>query len=150
VNTRKLDGDIGCGVSSSDDQNLTRLKLPRVAIVSGMQLFDRRVKVRRECRCARLLVVGHGYDDIFGFEPFAASGDKEVITAPGYAVDSETVANGKVETARIGFQIVGQLLLRGERIAASREWEAGKFDVPRGREKTERIPAIAPCVANAL
>jgi len=97
----KFDGDIGSGVSGADDEHFARSKLRRVAIVIGMQLLDGRMKIFRERRRARLLVVGHGDDNVFRLELFVAGGDEEAIAMFGDAIDAQAGADRQVESSGI-------------------------------------------------
>ena len=55
----------------------------------------------------------------------------------------------EVEATRVIGQVVGDLVLIREGIVAARERDPGQRVEIAGREETQRIPASAPCVADA-
>src|SRR5215831_11331201 len=148
VGASKFDGNVSRRVASTHNENFAGLQLGWIAVVRRVKLFDGWIESSCEARRARFLVVGHRDDHIFRFELLGPGGNAKTIPAARNAVDAYACSNRQVETPRIGFQVVSHLQLGREGVAARGKTKSGKPCVTRRREQAERIPAIAPGVAD--
>src|SRR5215471_3325227 len=50
----------------------------------------------------------------------------------------------------VGFEVIGNLILRGECFSCARKSHSGKFDVPGRRKQAQRVPAIPPGISDSV
>ena len=76
--------------------------------------------------------------------------DYEPAVVPGEPVHADAGPNRELELGRVGFQVVGHLVLGGERVGRSGEREPGQRVVAGRGEQAKRVPAVAPGAADPL
>src|SRR5262249_20240921 len=103
----------------------------------------------RERRHAWHLVTGHRDYDVVGLEAAGAGLDDVLAAAARQTIDAHAVADRQLKTARVGFEIIRHLVVRGKRERRRRKLHPHEPIERSGREQTERIPAIAPGVTDA-
>src|SRR5829696_9512182 len=113
-----------------------------------MELDDILIYLLRELRHPGSLEVRHGPDHVLGLEDGILRLHHEPITVPGDLLHPDAGSHREVETRGVGLQIVRHLVLGRERPAVRREGEIREPVVPRRGKKFERVPAIAPRVAD--
>jgi hypothetical protein len=69
---------------------------------------------------------------------------------PGEPVDADPGADRKLESGCIRLEVVGHLVLRGVRPSRRREGPTGQPVIASGREYPQRVPSLAPGVADSL
>src|SRR5215208_7001036 len=98
----------------------------------------------------RYLVGARRDDHVFRFELAVAGCNYEAIALPGESVHLDAGTNGQIESGGVGFEIVGHLVLRGERQSGGGEAPALQSVVAGRGEQAERVPALAPGVTDPL
>src|SRR6185436_16817965 len=92
----------------------------------------------------------HRDDDMVRVVARAAGHDKETIAHARETLDTNARANGKRKRARVLLEVVAHLVLGGEVVAiGGGERQAVEAGVSRGRKEAQRVPALAPDVADA-
>ena len=115
-----------------------------------MQLHDARIQVGGEGGNPGTVVRARCHDDLVGLEPAVAGRHDVPIPLPGEAVDPQPRSNREIELGRIGFEVVGHVVLAGKRPGRRGEGPAREPVVARGREQSKRVPPLAPGVADPL
>jgi hypothetical protein len=142
--------DVGAGVAWTDDQHRPVLELGGVAVLARVQLDRARVEVGREVGDARALEGAGGDHDVAGLDgPGRGVGD-EVPVDRGEALDARAGADLDARLLGVGLEVVGHLVLGREAVARVGEREAREAVVGRRGEDPQRVPALAPGVADAL
>ena len=144
-----FDGDLGARVARAHDERAALSKLGWASIIERVHLDDVGPEVLRERRHPGALVARHRHDDVIGLELHVAGGHHVAGPASRYPFDGDAGAHGQLEPRRVRLEVVGHLVLRGERVARPRKGHAGEPVEARRAEKTKRIPATAPRVADA-
>jgi hypothetical protein len=111
-----LQGDLGPRVSCSDHQDAAFLELGRVAVASRMELDDLGPEVGGERGDPGDLEARHGHHGVVGPPAPVASGNHEPAVAPGESVHADAGPHRELELGRVGLQVVGDLVLGGERV----------------------------------
>src|SRR5258706_11558966 len=115
-----------------------------------VQLHDTAVEIAGERGQLRRLIVRHRHDYLFGFEPLVPGCHDEPVSLPGKPIHFDSVLNWQVEILGVRFEILRYLLLGGERVSPRWKRHPWKSRVPRRREEPQRVPAVAPRVADPL
>jgi hypothetical protein len=123
----ELVGDVAAGMRGAHDEGWSVLKLCRPAVLTGVNLADRRVEIRGEGGHMRRPPEGPGrHHHVVAREAAVAERGRESSPGVGVeAVDSGAHPHGKVEAKRVALQEVGDLLLARERPRLAREPQAG-------------------------
>ena len=128
------------------------LELARIVVLVRVQLADRRVELPGERGHVRDRERPGGDDDLAGGDPAAARGDEEAVTVRCRidALDAGAAPDRKRETLGVRREVVAHLAA-GRKVERRRgEAEAGQR-VPAGRAvEPERVPALAPVIADPL
>ena len=80
-----------------------------------MELHDARMELVGEGGDLGDLVGARRDDHVFSFETVVVGCNHETIPLPGESVYLDTSPNGEFESSRVGLEIVGHLVLGGER-----------------------------------
>ena len=145
-----LEGDLSARVRGADDEDAAVPELGRIPILTGVQLHEARVEVRRERGNSGAPVRARCHDDLVGLEPAVPSHHDVPARLSGEAVHVDTAANREIEPGRIGLQVAGHLVLRGERPGRRGKGPARQSVVARGGEEAKRVPPPAPGVTDPL
>ena len=92
----------------------------------------------------------HGDHHVVGRPAPVAGGDHEPAVVPPEPVHADAGPDRELEPGRVGLQVVGHLVLGGERVGRRGEREPGQRVVPGRGEQPQRVPAPAPGVADPL
>ena len=150
VERRCLSRDLGARVADAHDQRVARRQLRGVAVLQRVELNDLWRQLCGERRNARALILRHGDDDVLCVKPLVAREDEEsAVPRARHSIDAHARSNRQRERPRVGFEIVGHIVFRGERERRRRKRQAVEAGVTRRREETKRIPPVAPYVADA-
>jgi hypothetical protein len=145
-----LQGDLGPGVGGADDQDAALPQLGWIPILAGVQLEDARVELGGEGGDPGPLVGARCHHDMVGLKSVLPRRHDRPIPLPGQPIDAHAGSNREVEPGRIRLQVVGDLVLGGERPGRRGEGPAWQPVVARGGEQAQRVPPFAPGVADAL
>ena len=89
-------------------------------------------------------------DDLVGLEAPLARREHEAPARRPEPVDAHAPADREPEVRRVGLEVVGHLVPRGEGPGRGGERHPGQAVVAGGREQAQGVPAPAPRVADAL
>src|SRR5919107_352150 len=145
-----LESDLRSRVARSNHQNGAFLELRRAAVLARMDLHDARKELAGEGGDLRDLIGARRDDHAFRFETAVAGCNYEPIPLPGESVHLDAGTNGELESGGVGLEIVGHLVLRGEREGGGGEAPALQSVIAGRGEQAERVPAIAPGVTDPL
>ena len=115
-----------------------------------MQLDDARIELRGEGRHPRDLVARHRHHHVLGPEPPVAGRNHEPVPVPRQPVDPDAGTNRQFEARGVGLEVVGHLVLGGERLGRGGEGHPRQPAEASGGEQAKRVPALAPGVADPL
>src|SRR6266542_4580001 len=73
-----------------------------------------------------------------------------MAAVPGQPVYLEAGSNREFEPRRVGLEVVGHLVLGGERVSRAGKGHSRQGGVAGGREEAERVPPLPPGVADPL
>ena len=97
------------------------------------------------------MLVRPGCDDhVLGLEALVTCGDDEPAAGLREPVDRDAGSHRELELLGIVLEVVGHLVLRGERPPKAGETHARQPAEVGGSEETKRVPALAPGVADSL
>src|SRR6266545_5725765 len=147
---RELERDLGTRIAQADDEHVTLPQLPRVAVVARVEQHDRGVELEGEWGEFWDPLCPRRHHDTVGFEPALAGDDHVSVALSGEPVDADARLDRQVELGRVGLEVVGHLVLRGERPAGRREPPARQAVVLGRGEQAEGIPPVSPGVADPL
>ena len=111
-----------------------------------MELHNARKELLSESGDLRDLVGARRDDHVFRFETAVAGCNYEPIPLPEESVYLDTSSNGELESGGVGLEIIGHLVLGGERKGWRGESPALQSIVAGRGEQAQRIPALAPGV----
>src|SRR5262245_15437026 len=114
-----------------------------------MDLHDPRMEFACERRYARTLPTRHCDDDVVRLELLVASDNEKPIAEKRQTLDAHAVPHGQLKVSCIRFEIVPHRVLRRERMRVCWKRHAVEAREPRRREESQRIPTVAPGVADA-
>src|SRR5262245_10421620 len=143
-----LDRDLCSRVADTHDQHIPGLQLRGAAVLERMELHDVCVQLRSKRWSARPLVVAHRDDDVFRLESLVPRDDDNPVAESRQAIDAHVRSHRQCKALRVRFEIVGHLILRWKIEGRRGEWHAVQTGKPCGGEQPERIPSVAPRVAD--
>src|SRR5262249_5449136 len=143
-------GDVRSGIARTDQNDATRSELVEIAIVLRMKLNDLLREARSKARHAATLILRHRDDDMICFELARRRGDDVTITALEQALDAHTTAHRQTKARGVGFEIGSHLVPRRKRVPGCWKPHPVEAIVFRGRKESQRVPALAPRVADSL
>jgi hypothetical protein len=115
-----------------------------------VELGDARIELARELGRVRPLEDAGGDDDVVGLEA-ADAGPRDVTAVLlRQLVHGRAAADRKLEARRVRLEVVAHLVLRRVRRARRRERHPRQPVAKRRRVEPERVPAVAPRVADPL
>jgi hypothetical protein len=150
VSAGDLEGDLCSRVARSDHEGAAFLELGRVVVAGRVELDDIGTEVGGEGGYPGDLEGRHGHHRVVGLPAAVARGDYEPAVVLEEPVHPDAGPNRELEPGRVGLQVVGHLVLGGERVGRSGEGEPGQRVVPGRSEQAERVPAVAPGVTDPL
>jgi hypothetical protein len=147
---RRAVRDLGAGVAGPDHQHPAGVELRRGPILARVELGDVRPQPGREIRDARLAERARRNDHLAGLEPVLAGDQQEARIGSFQAVDVDAHGDGQVELARVGLEVVRDLVLRRKRVPRRGEGQSRKAVVAGGCEDAEAMPSAPPGLADAI
>ena len=147
-----LVGDVAARVGGADDQDASGGQLVGPAVLARVQLQDRRVEVPGEGGDVRAPAeAARGDDHVVAGDGVLTQARGEAAAGPRLeTLDARAHPHRQVGVQRIALEVVGHLLLAGERPGRSRERHPGQAVVLGGAVELQGVPLVAPVVADAL
>ena len=144
-----LEGDVGPGVAGADDQDRAVPELARPAVLAGVQLQDRRVELVRDRWDVRRAAERAGRDHhVVAAVAAGVGGDDVLLTLALDALHPGLQPDGQLEVTGVRLEVVADLVLAREAPLLRGERQAGQAVVLGGRVELERVPLLAPVVAD--
>src|SRR5215216_1686180 len=143
-----LEGDLRSRVACANHQNGAFLELRWVAVLARMELHNARTELVGEGGELWDLVGARRDDHVSRFETAVAGRNYEAIPFSEESVHLDAGTNRQIESGGVGLQIVGHLVLRGERQGGGGEAPALQPVVTGRCEQAKRVPALAPGVTD--
>ena len=151
--SRHVERDLRAGVARADDEDVAILQLTRVPVVTRVELADGRIELAGERRDARLVVGAGRDDDLIGLEPAIPDADDIAASAVVGArkfVDAMSGPDRDLEGGRVCLEVVGDGVLRRERVPRRRKRQTRQSVEVGRREDPQRVPAVPPRVADPV
>jgi hypothetical protein len=124
VCARDLECDLRSGIARADHENRAVRQLAGVSVLAGMQLDDPRVEVGCEVGNLGHPVGAGGHHDVIGLEKLVAVLDHVPAVPAGHAGHLDTGPGRQLEAVRVGLEVVGHVVLRGEGVRGGRDGPA--------------------------
>jgi hypothetical protein len=114
-----------------------------------VHLHDARMQLACERRYARTLPIRHRDDDVVRLELLVAGDNEKPIAEPRQTFDARAAPHGQLKVPGVGFEIVAHRVFRRERMRVRWKGKAVEAREARGCEESQRIPSLAPGIADA-
>jgi hypothetical protein len=134
----------------ADDEDGAIAELRSVAVLARMQLHDAGIEFLREPGDPRPLMARHRDHHVVRLEAPRPADDDGPVAVARHPIDSHACPDWKIELRGVGLKVIGDVVLRGQHAGRRRERHARQSVVPRGREQPQRVPAVAPGVADVV
>src|SRR4029450_13083315 len=122
------------------------VQLARVPVGSGMQLSNTGCELGCEIWNNWSLIATRCDHDTVRQHLTGRRHESEAVVSPRQPVDSYAVSYRKVEVPCVLLEVIGHLAMSSEGVQP--HWPTRQARVPRGREQSERVPPVAPAVAD--